>query len=233
MHGDGHIHRPFGKSLIDHGHIIPFEAIHVEAAGDIPGSFFLRAEFPPAGIVELQISASRLVKGRDGLLIGGGDVRKKRVIVSISLKGLVLLIPDGGNEVKHGRGGNGELGWRVPGKCLYSLEVFNKRMTTEADFGDDFDGFRLGLTFLESNGALFSRNFPDAVEVPEEIEMPPAAAVFSVGDGTEAEGFLFGYELGDFGVFDLAELPLGYPPLRKALPCLFEASLLRKLPTIS
>lgn len=33
---------------------------------------------------------------------------------------------------------------------------------------------------------------------------------------------LFGYELGDFGVFDLAELPLGYPPLRKALPCLFE-----------
>ena len=88
----------------------------------------------------------------------GGDVRKKRVIVSISLKGLVLLIPDGGNEVKHGRGGNGELGRRVPGKCLYSLEVFNKRMTAEADFGDDFDGFRLGLTFLESNGALFSRN---------------------------------------------------------------------------
>ena len=69
---------------------------------------------------------------------------------------------------------------------------------------------------------MFSRNFPDAVEVPEEIEMPPAAAVFSVGDGTEAEGLLFGYELGDFGVFDLAELPLGYPPLRKALPCLFE-----------
>lgn len=82
-------------------------------------------------------------------------------------------------------------------------------MTTEADFGDDFDGFRLGLTFLESNGALFSRNFPDAVEVPEEIEMPPVAAVFSVGDGTEAEGFLFGYELGDFGVFDLA--PGGAP----------------------
>lgn len=106
-------------------------------------------------------------------------------------------------------------------------------MTAEADFGDDFDGFRLGLTFLESNGALFSRNFPDAVEVPEEIEMPPAAAVFSVGDGTEAEGLLFGYELGDFGVFDLAELPLGYPPLRKALPASLRASLLRKLPTIS
>lgn len=63
-----------------------------------PALFSSEQEFPPAGIVELQISASRFVKGRDGLLIGGGDVRKKRVIVSISLNGLVLLIPDGGNE---------------------------------------------------------------------------------------------------------------------------------------
>lgn len=153
--------------------------------------------------------ASRLVKGRDGLLIGGGDVRKKRVIVSISLKGLVLLIPDGGNEVEHGRGGNGELGRRVPGKCLYSLEVFNKRMTAEADFGDDFDGFRLGLTFLESNGALFSRNFPDAVEVPEEIEMPPAAAVFSVGDGTEAEGPFVWLRVGRFRRLRPGGAPVG------------------------
>ena len=92
----------------------PVRGVHVETAGDTR-LFFPPSRIPPAGIVELQISASRLVKGRDGLLIGGGDVRKEAChCLSIALKGLVLLIPDGGNEVKHGRGGNGELGWRVP-----------------------------------------------------------------------------------------------------------------------
>ena len=45
----------------------------------------------------------------------------------------------------------------------------------------------------------------DAVEPPEEIEMPPGAAEFSVADGLQADGFLFADDVFDLAILDRAQ----------------------------
>ena len=44
----------------------------------------------------------------------------------------------------------------------------------------------------------------DAVQPFEIIEMPPAAAEFAIGDRLQADLFLFGDDLEDFRILDLA-----------------------------
>ena len=53
------------------------------------------------------------------------------------------------------------------------------------------------------------RDFLDTVEAPEEIEVPPGAAVFAVGRELETDLLLLADDLLDLAVLDLLELTGG------------------------
>ena len=64
---------------------------------------------------------------------------------------------------------------------------------------------RFGLHALELD-ALFGLVLLDAVEPRQEIEMPPGAAIFAVGDRLEPDLLLLPDDLQDFRVLDDFEL---------------------------
>ena len=65
--------------------------------------------------------------------------------------------------------------------CLQELEVLDHRMIGEPDLAVDLDRARLGLHALELDAVVELVNL-DTVQHPEEIEVPPRAAEFAVGD---------------------------------------------------
>ena len=60
--------------------------------------------------------------------------------------------------------------------------MLEHRMAVEADLSRDFQRLCLGLHALELDAVLGLHDF-DALQRAEEVEMPPGAAEFAVGDG--------------------------------------------------
>ena len=69
------------------------------------------------------------------------------------------------------------------------LVVLDHRMAGEADLAGHLDAFGARLHAREGDAALHHMAL-DAVEAPEEIEMPPRAAELAVGDGLQPDLFL-------------------------------------------
>ena len=65
----------------------------------------------------------------------------------------------------------------------------------------DMQPLSLGLRALELQALRDAHQF-DAVEMAEEIVVPPRAAEFAVGHRLQADRFLPGHELGDLGILD-------------------------------
>ena len=202
MHGDGHVGRFHFENLVQDCDVLAAHGVDVDAPLGVGFALIGRAEFAPRRVVELQIAAARVVKSPDGFLIGCGDVRKERVFVLVAFDRLVIGFADAADEVQHGRRRDGLLGRRFTGNALQEAEVVDEGMIVrEIDFAADLQSFCFRLEAVEGDGKVLCLYFVDAVEAPEEIEVPEGAAVFAVGHGFEA-GFLFvGYELADALVF--------------------------------
>jgi hypothetical protein len=78
-------------------------------------------------------------------------------------------------------------------------------MGREIDLAVDMQALGLGLRALELQ-ALRHAHQLDAVELREEIVMPPRAAELAVGHRLQADRFLLGDELLDLGVLDGLQL---------------------------
>jgi len=64
----------------------------------------------------------------------------------------------------------------------------------------------------------------DAIESPEEIEMPPGAAEFAIGDRLQPTVFLLLDDVFDFAVLDFLELRGQNLALSALLACFFQRS---------
>ena len=101
----------------------------------------------------------------------------------------------------------------------------------KAERPHDMRRLRFGLRALELDAGCGLAQF-DAVEQPEEIEVPPGAAVFAIGRGLEPDRALLADDAFDFAIFDRLERaridvrPARAPPSRVRV-----ARLRRRLPT--
>ena len=83
--------------------------------------------------------------------------------------------------------------------------MLDHRVVGEADLAGDLDALHLGLHALELDAVVEFVEL-DAVEHAEEIEMPPGAAEFAVGDELEPDLFLLLDDLLDLAVLDFLQL---------------------------
>jgi hypothetical protein len=88
---------------------------------------------------------------------------------------------------------------------LEELEVLEHRMAGKADLAGDAHAFVAGRDGGKGDAAVHDVAL-DAVEAPEEIEMPPRAAEFAVGDRLQPDRFLFFDDVFDLAVLDGLEL---------------------------
>ena len=92
-------------------------------------------------------------------------------------------------------------------RLLQAFKVVDKRVNRrEIDFINDFQrdravhmGFELGAVFL----GVFQFH---AHQLKQEIQMPPSAAEFAVGNIRQADRFFFGHQLRHFGIFYFVQL---------------------------
>ncbi len=83
--------------------------------------------------------------------------------------------------------------------------MLDHRMAGEADLAGDLHAF-IARRAPRRNAMPVSITWRlDAVEAPEEIEMPPGAAEFAVGDRLQADRFLLLDDALDLAVFDRLE----------------------------
>src|SRR6476469_97085 len=94
---------------------------------------------------------------------------------------------------------------RLFGVLLQEFEMLDHRMIGEPDLAGHADRARLRLYALELDAVVELVNL-DIVHHPVEIEVPPRAAEFAVGDGFQADLFLLLDDLDDLAVLDLLEL---------------------------
>ena len=110
------------------------------------------------------------------------------------------------------------------------LEMLDHRMAGEADLADDAGAFGARL-HAGKRDALRHRVALDAVEPPEEIEVPPGAAELAVGDRLEADLLLLLDDALDLAVLDRLELGGVISPLARFSRASFSAGGRSRLPT--
>ena len=95
---------------------------------------------------------------------------------------------------------------RHPRDRLQEAEMLEHRMVRrEVDLAGDLVALRPGRDAVELD-AMRQRDLLDAVEAPEEIEVPPGAAILAVGRELEADLLLLAHDLLDLAVLDRLEL---------------------------
>ncbi len=82
--------------------------------------------------------------------------------------------------------------------------MFDERMVLAGNPSGHGGGVGRGHLVVEGD-AVGCGGMVHAVEAPHEVEMPPAAAEFAVGDHMQAGGLLLGDEFGDGLVLDRLE----------------------------
>ncbi len=83
--------------------------------------------------------------------------------------------------------------------------MLDHRMAGKAELAGDLEAFVARGHGGEGDAGVH-HVLLDAVEAPEEIEMPPGAAEFAVGDRLQADFFLLLDDALDLAVFDLLQL---------------------------
>ena len=100
--------------------------------------------------------------------------------------------------------------------------MLEHRMVGEADLADDARALGAGLQALERDALLHDVAL-DAVETPEEIEVPPGAAELAVGDRLEPDLLLLLDDALDLAVLDRLELGGVISPLARCSRASFSA----------
>ncbi len=101
--------------------------------------------------------------------------------------------------------------------------MLEHRMAGKAELAGDAHAFIAGDDRSKSDAGVHDVPF-DAVEPPEEVEMPPRAAEFAVADRLQAERFLLGNDALDLPVFNIAERGRGDLALGETLARRFQGS---------
>ncbi len=208
MHGDGHVGGLVGQRGVGHLGIDRRQLVGIVAARLRLLALLGIADHRPGGVVELQIAAAGVVEGADRLLPGGSDVGEEGIEVGIGL--LADHLPALA-EVERARRRDAHLRRDVAVR-LQELEMLDLRMAGEIDLAVDLDGLALGVHAVELDRRRLDQI--DALQAPEEIEMPPGAAELAVGGELEADLFLLLDDLLDRAVFDrlqrgIVDLALG------------------------
>ena len=161
----------------------------------------LRAKIGPHCVVELQVAAAGVVERLDRLLVGLPEIVEETVEIGIDL---LLDAALGQAEMQHRRRRDGHLRHDL-GMGLEKLEVLEHGVVGESDLAHDAQALRLGLHAAELD-ALVALVQLDAVQHPEEVEVPPGAAKLAVGGERKPELLLLLDDLLDLAVLDRLEL---------------------------
>ena len=197
MHGGGQISGLVLQRRIHHAHIDLALLHRIIATRRQHFALGGIAEIGEAAIVDLQIAAASGVEAMHRLLIGLSEV------VVEFLHGRIDAHVDhlaAAAIVQHRGAGDRLLGGlrRVGGE---ELEVLDMGMVLRADLAGDAGRLGLGLGARELD-ALIDLDHFHAIELADEVHVPPGAAELAVGDGLEANGLLLIDDLLDLDILD-------------------------------
>ena len=102
MHRDGEICGLIGQDLVDHFNVALGNPIDVNAACGVGSALFDRAEFSPARVVKLQITAAAFIKREHSVRPRLCKIVKKRIgVLGIKRDRLIGLTAHRTDEVQH------------------------------------------------------------------------------------------------------------------------------------
>ena len=203
MHGDGHARRAPGAGGVGEIGIDLQQPVGIVAAAAQVVALRLVAEVGDEHLVELQVAAARLAEGAHRLAVGPAEIGEKRLHVGVDRP--LDRLPSAA-IVQRRRRRDGHLGHRRPGDRFQEPEMAEHGMAgREIDPAVNVQAFRLGLRALELQ-ALRHAHQLDAVELAQEVVVPPRTAELAVSHRLQADQFLPGYQLPDLVVLDRPEL---------------------------
>ena len=198
MHGDRHARRAAGAGGVHQVGIDVQQPVRIVAAAAQVVALRLVAEIGHVDLVELQVGAARFAEGAHRLGVGLSEIGEERLHLGI---GRLLDRLTAAAIMQRRRRRDGHLGHRL-GHRLQVLEVVDHGMRgREVDLAVHMQALGLGLRALELQALRHAHQF-DAVEMAEEIVVPPRAPELAVGHRLQADRFLPGHELADLGILD-------------------------------
>jgi hypothetical protein len=201
MHGDGHIGPNIRHRRVDEIAVKRAELFGVVAAVLHLLAIVRIAQHGDEHFIELQIAAAGISEGAHRLFVGLAEIVEHLIELGIDL---AVDRRQRRPAVERRRRRDGDLG-RMLGVFFDELEVLDHRMAGKADLSRNLEPFVARGDTGEGDAGVH-RMFLHAVETPEEIEMPPGAAKFTVGDRLQPGFFLFLNDALDLAVLDRFEL---------------------------
>ena len=162
------------------------------------------AEHGDGGVVDLQIAAARLVQVGDLLAIALREIGPEVVEVRIGLLDRLAVAA----RMQHRRRRHGELGRALLHHGFQEFEVRHHARLGAAQLASDEHRRRLRLDALELHAVVriaLSHEL-NAVEAGDEVDVPPVAAEFAVGDRRKAEILLQLHHLANQAIFGILQL---------------------------
>ena len=199
---DHQVVRLVSDHRVDHVEILLLQASRIFVAPAETLTHALVAQASPRAIVELHVTAADGIQVGDDLTICGHNIRGQLVVILVELVVRVGVLVAGKHEtgLRWGRHGLTSYGI-VIFKLLDELEMLHERMIVSVELAGH-RGSVGGSDLVMEGNAMGGGDMVHAIEAPHEIEMPPAATEFTIGDDMQAGGLLLGNQISDQPVFD-------------------------------
>src|SRR5580704_12450511 len=201
MHGHRHVRRNVGHRDVDELAVERAERFGIVAAILHLLAVFRIAQHGDEYFVELQVAAAGIGEGAHGFFVRLAEIVEHGVELGIDR--LVDRRADRA-AIQRRRRRDRNLR-RALGVRLDEFEMLDHRMAGEADLAGDLGAFVARPRGGEGDAGLHD-GLLDAVEAPEEIEDPPGAAEFAVGDRLQAGRLLLFDDVLDLAVFHRFQL---------------------------
>ena len=187
---------------VDHVKILLLQAGRILIAPAETLTHALVAQASPSAVIELHVTAAGGIQVGNDLTVCGHDIRGQLVVIFVELVVRVGVLVAGKHETglrwgRHGLASNGI----VIFKLLDELEMLHERMIVSVELAGH-RGSVGGSDLVMEGNAMGGCDMVHAVEAPHEIEMPPAATEFTIGDDMQTGGLLLGNQISDQPVFD-------------------------------
>src|SRR3984957_1534879 len=217
MHGHRHVRRNVGHRDVDELAVEWAERFGIVAAILHLLAIFRIAQHGDEHFVELQVATAGIGESAHGFFVRLAEIVEHRVELGIDR--LVDRCADRA-AVQRRRRRDGYLR-RTLGVRLDEFEMLDHRMAGKADLAGDLGAFVARPRRGEGDAGLHD-GLLDAVETPEEIEVPPGTAEFTVGDRLQAGRFLLLDDVLDLAIFHRFQLVRRDLALGVALARLFQ-----------
>src|ERR1700730_8758515 len=201
MHGHRHVRRNVGHRDVDELAVERTERFGIVAAILHLLAILRIAEHGDECFVELQVAAAGIGESAYGFFVGLAEIVEHRVELGIDR--LVDRCADRAAVQRRRR--RDRYLWRTLGVRLDEFEMLDHRMAGEADLAGDLGAFVARPRRGKRDAGLHD-GLLDTVEAPEEIEVPPRAAEFAVGDRLQAGRLLLPDDVLDLAVFPRSQL---------------------------